>query len=133
MSYVEPYCTTHSSFYTMPPKTTTSTRKQNSENLLPFRTTSPDAKLLRQFLTATPQRYLTDVKCLRKPAEVTDKVRKVHARFLQYCRDSMKGGVARIMKEDDIREEIVKKLEGNAIGGGDDDDDDDDEIVSKKK
>ena len=126
MSYVEPFVTKK---YPMPPKTR---KKQNSgEDLLPFRTTSPDAKMLQQLLVATPERYLTDIKCLRRPAEVTDKVRKVHARYLLYCRDSMKGAMARILKEEDIKGEIVRKME-NAMND-DDDDDDDDSIVSNNE
>ena len=125
MSYVEPYHTK----YTMPPKSRNSSKNQNSGNLLPFRTTSSDAKLLRQFLTTAPKRYLTDLKCLRKPAEVTDKIRKVHSRYLLYCRDSMKGAVSRIMKEEDIREEIMRKMENRVNVNLDEDDED--EIVSK--
>ena len=118
--------------------------KNNEDSgLLSFRTTSPDATFVREKLLEEPNRYFNDARCLRRPADVTDKLRKAHGRLVAYNRDSMKGGMARILKEDDLREAIVRWFERHGVGGGaggaggagnggGNDDDDDNDIVSLK-
>ena len=104
----------------------------NDEETLSFRTTTKDGKFVRERLVSEPLRYFTTAKCLRKPAEVTDKLRRAHGRLLAYSRDSMKGGVGRIIKEDEVREFVVKffRDQGTGEGGNEDDNDDEDDVVS---
>ena len=105
----------------------------NDEETLSFRTTHKDGKFVREKLVSEPNRYFTTVKCLRKPAEVTDKLRRAHGRLLAYNRDSMKGGVGRLLKEDEVREIVVRFFENTGTGGGgnEDDNEDEDDIVSR--
>ena len=110
-----------------------SSRRNSTEEeaqLLSFRTTNNDAKFVRERLVAKPNRYFNTAKCLKKPAEVTDKLRKAHGRLVAYNRDSMKGGIARILKEDNIREAVVRFFENG--GGMNDDANEDEDAVSVK-
>ena len=102
----------------------------NEEELLSFRTTNPDGKFVRERLVGEPLRYFTTAKCLRKPAEVTDKLRKAHGRLAVYNRDYMKGGVARLLKEDEVREPVVRFFESQGANGTFDGSDNEDELVS---
>ena len=104
----------------------------NDEETLSFCTTHKDGKFVRERLVIEPNRYFTTAKCLRKPAEVTDKLRRAHRRLLAYNRDSMKGGVGRLLKEDEVREFVVKFFwdQGTGEGGNEDDNDDEDDVVS---
>ena len=99
-----------------------STRNNNRQSdnaaLLSFRTTGNDGKFVRERLVAEPNRFFNDPKCLKKPAEVTDKLRRAFARLCVYNRDSMKGGVARLIKEDEVREAVVAYFENNGTEEG---------------
>ena len=113
--------------------------KNSSEDaLLSFCTTNNNAKFVREKLVEEPNKYFTTTKCLKKPAEVMDKLRKAHARLLVYNQDSMKGRISRIIKEDDICEDVVQFFEKGvassvASKAGKDEDEDDDEIVSENE
>mgnify|MGYP001417554892 CR=1 FL=1 len=116
------------------PDNSASRKRNTDENVLSFQTTSADAKFIREELCTSTSRYLNSAQCLRKPAEVTDKLRKAHGRLLHYCRDSMKGGIARMLKEDDVRETIVSNLARQTEErkqGRNENEDQDDEIVSR--
>ena len=127
MFYVEPFFSNKQNL-----EMSRSNRKKET-SLLSFCTTSNDAKYARQLLVKDTGRFLNGPADLRKPAEVTNKLRSAHARFMQYDRDSMKGCVGRIMKEDDIRDSIMKYFEKKEKGETLDEDyeEEDDDIVSE--
>ena len=91
-----------------------------------------DGKFVWEKLVSKPNCYFTTAKCLRKPAEVTDKLRRAHGRLVAYNRDSMKGGVGRLLKEDEVREIVVRFFENQGTGGGgnEDNNDNEDDVVS---
>lgn len=52
--------------------------KNSSEDvLLSFRTTNNDAKFVHEKLVEETNKYFTNMKCLKKPAEVTDNFAKL--------------------------------------------------------
>lgn len=82
------------------------TARQNPENPSFYSNTS-DAIFARDKMIEEPFRYFQNVSHLKKPAEVTDALRAAHPRLSVYDRNSMKGGIARMLKQD---QEVIDKI-----------------------
>ena len=72
---------------------------QNPDNPS-FYSNTADAFFARDKILEEPFRYFQNVSYLKKPAEVTDALRAAHPRLAVYDRSSMKGGIARMLKQD---------------------------------
>ena len=94
--YLEPY---HSNNMARSSRNTPRTPRQNPENPS-FYSNTTDAFFARDKMTEEPFRYFQNVSYLKKPAEVTDALRAAHPRLAVYDRNSMKGGIARMLKQD---------------------------------
>ena len=101
--YLEPY---HSNNMARSSRNTPRTPRQNPENPSFYSNTS-DAFFARDKMTEEPFRYFQNVSYLKKPAEVTDALRAAHPRLAVYDRNSMKGGISRMLKTD---QEVIDKI-----------------------
>ena len=108
----------------MPPKR----KKVSDEEGMSFKTTEEDGRLVRQILMREPLRYLNDFGDTGQPARVMEKLRKAHTRYMGFKRESLKNGIRKILREEEIQSHMKRFF---AINDSDDDaDDDDDELVS---
>ena len=71
-----------------------------SDSNTSFYENTSDAIFACDKMTEEPFCYFQNVSYLKKPAEVTDAIRAAHPRLAVYNRNSMKGGIARMLKQD---------------------------------
>ena len=103
--YLEPY---HSNNIMSRSRRSANSRKGTSSDSNPsFYANTSDAFFARDKMTEEPFRYFQNVSYLKKPAEVTDALRAAHPRLAVYDRNSMKGGISRMLKTD---QEVIDKI-----------------------
>ena len=113
--YLEPYHSTN--IMSRSRRSVGSSRKgQSSDSNPSFYANTSDAIFARDKMTEEPFRYFQNVSYLKKNAEVTDALRAAHPRLAVYDRNSMKGGISRMLKSD---QEVIDKITRffNANGG----------------
>ena len=103
--YLEPY---HSNNIMSRSRRSANSRKGPSSDSNPsFYANTSDAFFARDKMTEEPFRYFHNMSYLKKPAEVTDALRAAHPRLAVYDRNSMKGGISRMLKTD---QEVIDKI-----------------------
>ena len=113
-SYLEPYHTE-----TMSRTRSRNTSRKQSSDKPSFYANSGDSTFAREkLMMEEPFRYFPNVSYLCKPAEVTDALRNAHARLAIYDRNSMKGGVGRMLKNDgELIDRITRFFNTNGADG----------------
>ena len=107
--------------FSMPPRSSNRSKKVSNsldEQLESFTTTSSDAMSIRDVIMKTPYKFLPDISYLNKAASVTDKLRKAYKSLTLYDRNSMKGGIRRILMEDQIRLRVETYFREAQVEGG---------------
>ena len=111
-TFIEPFSSTNMS------RSSSRSRQSKASSASPtFYANTTDSIFAREKLMEEPFRYFSNVSYLRKPAEVTDALRASHPRLAVYDRNSMKGGIARMLRHD---QEIIQRVTGffGTNGGG---------------
>ena len=62
---------------------------------------------------SNPSKYIATRNHMRKPADVTRKLVMAHEKLIPFDRDSLKGGVARILAQAEVVDRINKYFDEN--------------------
>ena len=89
-------------------------RKSTGAPGLSFSTVDEMGQFVKKELMEIPGKYVSSKAHLRKPADVTRKLVMANEKLIPYCRDSLKGGVGRILSHPEVAEAIKKHLDENS-------------------
>ena len=96
-----------------------------------FNTTGEDGRVVHQLLLKEPLCYFNEFQDCGRPARVVDKLRKAHGRFMKFNRDSLKNGIRKILKEDEIRTHVELYFDNMKSPDNEDEEQDHDKLVSE--